>query len=139
MTCRAASLLFAALLVGGCAPMPHGANPRAGVAQRMMVENALSRAASQVRGCYRAPRVSFRGRQIVTRLRVRFTPEGELADLPRVMFQDGVTPENQSYAPRMAQAAIEAVLRCTPLRLPPALYRNGWSVFELTFSPNAVA
>jgi hypothetical protein len=130
---RAATLLVVAALIGGCAPVAHPPS------QGAMVNDALTRAASQVRGCYRTPRVSFRGRQIVTRLRVRFTPEGELADLPKVVFQDGVTPENQTYAQRMAQAAIEAVMRCTPLRLPPALYRDGWSVFELTFSPNAVA
>jgi hypothetical protein len=139
MRCRAATFLLAVVLIGGCAPLPDRASQRVGVSQRAMIQSALSRAASQVRGCYRAPRVSFRGRQIVTRLRVRFTPDGELAGIPTVMFQDGVTPENRSYAQRMAQAAIEAVMRCTPLQLPPALYRDGWSVFELTFSPNAVA
>lgn len=133
MTCRAVTPLLVAALIGGCAPIPQRPSHRA------LVDEALARAATQVRGCYRTPRVSFRGRQIVTRLRVRFTPEGQLAGLPIVMFQDGVTPENQFYADHMAQAAIEAVMRCTPLRLPPALYQNGWSAFELTFSPNAAA
>ena len=133
MTCRAATPLLLAALAGGCTPIPDRPS------QRVQIQEVLTRAASQVRGCYRAPRVSFHGRQIVTRLRVRFTPEGELAGLPVVMFQDGVTPENEYYAGRMAQAAIEAVMRCTPLRLPPALYHDGWSAFDLTFSPNAVA
>ena len=133
MTFRLAAPLLLAALVGGCAPIPQRPSHRA------LVDEALARAATQVRGCYRSPRVSFRGRQIVTRLRVRFTPEGQLAGLPIVMYQDGVTPENRLYADRMAQAAIEAVMRCTPLRLPPALYQDGWAAFELTFSPHGVA
>ena len=98
------------------------------------VDAALQSAASQVRRCYRMPRVSFGGRHIVTRVRVRLTPEGDLAGLPVVLVQDGVTPANQLYAQPMAEAAIRAVMTCAPLHLPPDLYRNGWSDFDLTFA-----
>ena len=129
MTNRAMPLLFLAVLAGGCAPLPTPASRRA------QVEQVLQSAALQVRRCYRTPRVSFGGRQIVTRLRIRLTPEGGLAGLPTVLVQDGVTPANRPYAAPMAQAAVEAVMRCAPLRLPPALYLGGWSDFDLTFSP----
>src|SRR5688500_8038993 len=113
MNSRAAPFLLLAALAGGCATAPDPAR-RAEVAQ------ALDSAARQVRRCYRAPRASLHGRQIITRLRVRLTPEGELAGLPTLFEQSGVTSANRDYAGPMAEAAIAAVLRCAPLRLPPA-------------------
>src|SRR5687768_1119748 len=112
--CHLALMLVAAALTPGCAPVapPRPATPR------IDINRVLAQAATQVRRCYRSPRVSFEGRQIVTRLRVRFNGDGQLAQLPVVIDQMGVTPRNQTYAGRMAEAAIEAVLRCTPLQLP---------------------
>ena len=102
------------------------------------VEAAVSSAAEQIRHCYRSPPVSSRARQIVTRLHLRVTPQGELADLPQIVFQTGVTPETEAYAPTMAQAAIAAVMRCAPLRLPQEVYQGGWDEFDVTFSPRAL-
>ena len=96
-------------------------------------------AARQVKRCYRAPRVASSGRQIVTRLRVRYRPDGGLADVPQIVSQGGVTPANQVYAGKMAEAAGLAVMRCAPLNLPPELYDKGWSVLDFTFSPGARA
>lgn len=96
-------------------------------------------AAAQVKRCYRTPRVTSVGRRISTRLRVRYAPDGTLAELPTVLDQGGVTPDNARYADDMAEAAVTAVLRCTPLTLPAELYRGGWDEFELTFSPSARA
>ena len=127
-----ASFLLLAVLAGACTSLPP--QPR-----HVEVEAALQSAAQQVRRCYRAPRVASGGRQIVTRLRVRLTPEGELAELPILLDQSGINSVNRSYAGPMAEAAIGAVMRCAPLRLPPALYVNGWSDFDLTFSPMAAA
>ena len=59
--------------------------------------------------------------------------------LPELIAQRGVTPTNQHYATRMTEAATLAVIRCSPLSLPPELYQGGWDDFELTFSPRAVA
>jgi hypothetical protein len=128
MASRSTPLLLFAALAGGCGTVPPARPSRA------QVEQVLQTAALQVRRCYRMPRVSFGGRHIVTRLRVRLTPEGQLADLPVVLMQDGVTPTNQLYARPMAEAAIQAVISCAPLRLPPSLYQGGWSDFDLTFS-----
>jgi hypothetical protein len=133
MASRVAPLLLLAALSGGCIVLP--AEP----ARNFEVEQALQSAARQVHRCYRAPRVSSAGRLIVTRLRVRLTPDGQLAGLPVLIGQSGVTPTNRTSARPMAEAAIAAVLRCAPLRLPPDLYARGWSAFELTFSPLGVA
>jgi len=125
-------LVLLAAIVGGCAPV------RSVSADNAQIDAALVEVGRQVRRCYRFPRVSFQGRQIVTRLRIRVTTDGQVATLPVVVFQTGVTPANQAYASRMAEAAIEAVMRCAPIRLPESAFRDGWSEFELTFSPVAV-
>jgi hypothetical protein len=129
------AFLFLPLLAGGCVQPP----PR-----RMLVVDAAatavaSAAAAQVKRCYRAPRVPSAGKRIVTRLRVRFTPDGMLAGVPQLVFQQGVTPENASYAAPMAEAASMAVILCAPLHLPPELHRGGWDALYLTFSPRALA
>src|SRR5687768_1528080 len=128
-------LLLAAALAPGCAALPPPARP----APRIEAGAVLALAASQVQRCYRSPRVSFEGRQIVTRLRVRFTGDGQLVQLPVVIDQSGLTPRNRPYAGRMAQAAIAAVLRCAPLRLPDGLSAAHAFAFDMTFSPLAPA
>ncbi|HWT13740.1 MAG TPA: hypothetical protein VN231_13380 [Allosphingosinicella sp.] len=138
MAPRAALLLLLASVAAGCASMP-AARERPARSARVGVDDVLSLAASQVRRCYRSPRVASAGRQIVTRLRVRFTADGQLAQLPVVVAQDGVNANNQPYAGRMAEAAIEAVLRCAPLRLPGGIPANRLLAFDLTFSPLAPA
>lgn len=100
---------------------------------------AMGAAAEQVRRCYRTPRIASAGKQISTRLRVRFAPDGTLAALPAVVAQSGVTAANLAYAGRMAEAASMAVVKCAPLRLPPESYQSGWREFDLTFSPRALA
>ena len=126
VTCSA----LTAALLGGCV---HSAGPNPAA-----VSEAIAAAASRVRSCYRSPRVPFEARQIVTRLRVRYAPDGQPASLPVVVSQGSVTPGNRAYADEMAQAAVSAVLRCGPMRLPPDLHSGGWDDFDLTFSPGAV-
>ncbi|MBA2918371.1 hypothetical protein GON01_05220 [Sphingomonas sp. MAH-20] len=100
-----------------------------------LVAKATADAAAQVKRCYRAPKVFGTGRRISTKLAVRYAPDGSIIGLPSVVSQGGVTPENAMFADDMAAAAIESVVRCSPLHLPPELYAYGWSSFELTFSP----
>jgi hypothetical protein len=103
------------------------------------VRAVASEAARQVRRCYRSPVVPTAARRIVTRLRVRFAPDGSLAGLPQIVFQQNVTPETAPWAGRMAEAATGAVLRCAPYRLPADHYRGGWDQLDLTFSPGLLA
>lgn len=124
---------LALLVLPGCVQKPEPARINA-----TLYNEVAQRAAAQVRRCYRTPRVASSGKQISTRLLVRFREDGGLAALPKVVSQAGVTPDNSAYAPKMAEAAGLAVMRCAPLRLPPDLYQ-GWGLIELTFSPAARA
>ncbi len=130
----AAFLLTAATVAGaGCATRREPARP-----DPVKVARVVSAAAAQVKRCYRTPRVARPARQIVTRLRVRFAPDGTLGAAPQVVAQSGITPANHVFAPQMADAAIQSVVRCAPLVLPPELYEFGWNEFDLTFSPGAM-
>lgn len=128
------------LLLSACAApvavapqkIPAGPDPAA-------VARAVSRAADQVKGCYRSPKLNRLARQIVTVLHVSYTADGNLATSPVLVRQDGVTEQNSVYAGQMARAAIEAVERCVPIHLPPELYEGGWKEFDLTFSPRGLA
>ncbi len=111
---------------------PRQSDPAA--ASRVLVSAAM-----QIKRCYRSPPIAREARQITTRLRVRYAQDGTLAQMPLVVTQDGITPENQPFAARMAEAAIQAVIRCAPLRLPADEYDRIWREFELTFSPSGVA
>ena len=105
---------------------------------RIVAGPILASAIGQVRRCYQTPRVGRSARQIVTVIRVRLTREGHPDGLPTVLAQQGVTPENRPFAGRMAEAAIGAVMRCAPLRLPAETYEV-WREIDLTFSPRASA
>jgi hypothetical protein len=101
----------------------------------VLVAKVTADAAAQVKRCYRAPNIFGTGRRISTKLAVRYAPDGTIVGVPVVVSQGGVTPENEMFADEMAAAAIESVVRCSPVHLPPELYAMGWSSFELTFSP----
>jgi hypothetical protein len=138
MGCRVsqgcAGCLAALAVLAGCAGgLP--AEPR----DPPQLREAVASAAAQAKRCYRQPKVAFAGRQIVTRLRVRLTEDGRLAGVPTLVWQGSVTPANRPYAARMAEAAMFAVIRCAPFRLPPELHHGGWEELELTFSPRALA
>lgn len=133
---RSVLVLPLALATIACArPATPGPDPR-------LVAQVTASAADQVRRCYRSPRLSREARsakQIVTRLRVRYLPDGQLADYPLLLSQANITASNRAHAPAMAEAAMVAVVRCSPLVLPPNLYHAGWDEFDLTFSPRVFA
>jgi hypothetical protein len=130
------SAALAALVVAGCAATPA---PRATAASpapdSRVVKSLTDSAARQVKRCYRSPRLSRDARQISTRLRVTYAPDGQLATLPVLLEQGGVTEANRAHARAMAEAAMLAVVRCSPLSLPREYYQAGWDEFDLTFSP----
>jgi hypothetical protein len=130
------ALLPLAAFLAGCVqsqPARHAGPDRAAVVQ------AIASAAKQVNRCYRSPKVPTSGKRIITRLRVRVAPDGTVSGVPVVLSQSSVTPENQAWAPRMAEAASLAVIRCSPLHLPAELHQGGWDEFELIFSPRLLA
>jgi hypothetical protein len=123
-------LALGALTLSACATAPVKRDIASDLARKVTAD-----AAAQVRRCYRTPKVLGEGKRIITRLHVRYAPDGTIIGLPTVLSQSGVTPGNRLFADEMAQAAIASVVRCSPLRLPPELYEFGWNNFELTFSP----
>lgn len=131
---EASALALASMVAWGCTTVPE-----AGAPGELALDGVGQQAARQVKRCYRAPRVASSGKQISTRLRVRYRPDGGLANLPQIVWQGGVTAANQAYAGKMAEAAGLAVMRCAPVNLPPELYSKGWSVLHFTFSPGARA
>ncbi len=135
-----AATLPIALLAGCAAPAAAPATVRAGAhPDPRVVARLTDSAASQVKRCYRSPRIAKSARQITTRLRVYYAPDGQLASLPVLIAQAGVTDANRAHAAAMAEAAMLAVVRCSPLDLPRELYQAGWDEFELTFAPRTFA
>ena len=128
--------LIASLAIAGCSMPRLQRQTDLSVAA---VDSAIAAAADQVRRCYRSPRLAAPGRSISTRLRVRYASDGTLIGLPMIVSQSGVTPSNETYARRLAEAASLAVIRCVPLRLPDGSYLYGWSEFDLIFSPRGLA
>ena len=104
----------------------------------MVVPQLLGKAAAQVKTCYRVARLGSAARQIGTVLAVRYAPDGTLLGAPRLVRQTGVTPANEPFAARMAEAASFAVVRCQPIKLPAELY-GLWDDFELTFTMGVAA
>ncbi len=125
---RAAATLML-LANAACTAVPDEVRP-----SEELFAGLAAQAAGQIKRCYRSPRVASVGRQISTRLRVRFQPDGRLAGVPIVVAQTGVTAANQSFAGKMAEAAGLAVMRCTPVTLPPELHARGWRELDFTFS-----
>ena len=126
---------LALLALAACTTLPQARS----APDPQLLARATRSAAQQVKRCYRAPRLTREARQISTRLRVRYTVDGQLAELPILLSQGGITPSNRAHAPAMAEAAMVAVVRCSPLVLPPELYHAGWDEFDLTFSPPSFA
>jgi hypothetical protein len=91
--------------------------------------------ARQIQPCYRSPKIIGAARTISTRLRVRYGRDGALIGPPELISQAGVTETNRLYAERMAEAARMAVIRCAPVRIPPALAAYPVNEIDLLFSP----
>jgi hypothetical protein len=101
-------------------------------------DQAIASAAAQVRRCYHDPVAPSVARRIITRLRVRYAENGNLIGPPEIVSQEGVSPVNQAYAGRMAEAARLSVIRCSPLHLPVEAHRGGWDEFDLIFGRSAM-
>jgi hypothetical protein len=94
--------------------------------------------AAQVKPCYVTPTGGTDTASIVSILRLRFNPDGSVDGRPAVTDHQGVTGTNQGYVRQMDDAAIRAILRCSPLKLPPELYEGGWEDIEFGFYPQSM-
>lgn len=111
--------------------------PRAALSGIQM-RGLASAIAAQVKPCYVIPTGGADAATIVSVLRLRFNPDGSVSGTPNVTAHEGVTDTNRSYVRQMDDAAVRAVLRCSPLRLPPELYEGGWEDIEFGFYPQAM-
>jgi hypothetical protein len=111
--------------------------PRAALSGIQM-RGLASAIAAQVKPCYVIPTGGADALSIISVLRLRFNADGSVSGTPNVTSHEGVTETNRSYVRQMDDAAVRAVLRCSPLRLPPELYEGGWEDIEFGFYPQAM-
>lgn len=89
---------------------------------------------SQIAPCWNPPIGGADVQTMTAVLRIRLNRDGSVAAPPELISQTGATPGNAAYARAFVDTARRAVLRCTPLTLPPELY-SWWQDFELNFDP----
>jgi len=111
--------------------------PRAALSGIQM-RGLASAIAAQVKPCYVIPTGGVDALSVVSIMRLRFKADGSVDGTPSVTDHQGVTGSNQGYVRQMDDAAIRAVLRCSPLKLPPDLYEGGWEDIEFAFYPQAM-
>lgn len=118
-------------------PKGKGQTPRASVISEAAAAGLASAITRQFKPCYDLGALQgTSAMSIYTVLRLRYDKDGTVAVAPTLVEQSGVTPQNRSYARQIEEVARRAVLRCTPVRLPPELYDGGWDDFELRFIPS---
>lgn len=110
--------------------------PHAAAVSAQAMSGLIGLIASKVKPCYNPPAGGNDSGQIVTILSIRMNKDGSVASVTPGA-QSGVTASNSAYARQMADAAVRAVKRCSPITgLPPELYDGGWSDFDFRFRPD---
>ncbi len=89
---------------------------------------------AQVTPCFTPPVGSAAAGKITALLHIAISRDGSIAGRPGLVSQTGVTGANAAYARAFAEAAMRAVLRCAPLKLPAAQY-DQWAQVEINFDP----
>jgi len=87
----------------------------------------------QVAGCWRIDGGRQEARSLVVPIRVRLSSDGRLIGQPEV--QEPGRYSSDGYYRSAADAAVRAVIGCSPLRLPPQDY-NLWRDLVLNFDPS---
>lgn len=90
----------------------------------------------QVKPCYTIPAGGTDVTSIISKIRLRLKKDGSISIAPELMGNSGVTPANQPYLRQMNEAAMRALQRCAPYKLPPDLYEGGWEDLAFNFIPN---
>ena len=89
---------------------------------------------AQVTPCFTPPVGGAAAGKITALLHIAISRDGSIAGRPGLVSQTGVTGANAAYARAFAEAAMRAVLRCAPLKLPAAQY-DQWAQVEINFDP----
>ena len=89
---------------------------------------------AQVAPCWNPPIGGADVKKMTVVLRADFGRDGAVIGRPAVVGQTGATAGNAAYSRAFADTAVRAVLRCSPLRLPPKLF-DLWKSVEINFDP----
>ena len=109
--------------------------PHASQVSAQSMAGLVALIAAKVKPCYNPPAGGADAGQIVTMLSIRMNRDGSVASVTPGA-QSGVNASNQAYARQMADAAVRAVRRCSPISgLPAELYQGGWDDFDFRFRP----
>lgn len=92
---------------------------------------------AQIFLCWNPPIGGADVRDMTVVLRADYAKDGTIIGLPKLVSQSGATAGNADYARVFADTARRAMLRCSPLKLPPKLYDN-WKTIELNFDPKSL-
>ncbi len=93
---------------------------------------------AQVAPCWNPPIGGADVRKMTVIIRADFGRDGAVIGTPSIVSQTGVSTGNGDYARAFAETARRAVLRCSPLKLPPKLY-DVWRSVEINFDPESMA
>jgi outer membrane biosynthesis protein TonB len=92
---------------------------------------------SQVAPCWNPPIGGADVKRMTVVIRADFGRDGRIIGVPTVVSQTGRTAGNADYSRAFAETARRAVLRCSPLKLPPKLY-DLWKSVEINFDPESM-
>lgn len=90
---------------------------------------------AQVAPCWNPPIGGADVKKMTVVLHIELNRDGSVVGRPSIVSQTGATAGNADYARAFAETARRAVLRCSPLKLPPEMY-DAWKAFELNFDPS---
>ncbi len=92
---------------------------------------------AQVAPCWNPPIGGADVRKMTVVIRADYGRDGGVIGQPSVVSQTGATAGNADYSRAFAETARRAVLRCSPLKLPPKLY-DLWKSVEINFDPESM-
>ena len=117
--------------IGVAAPRTATIDPRAAATLAQAIQ-------AQVAPCWNPPIGGADVRKMTVLIRADFGRDGRVIGVPSVVSQTGVSAGNGDYSRAFAETAKRAVLRCSPLKLPPKLY-DVWRSVEINFDPESMA
>lgn len=109
--------------------------PRVAAISPIAMNGLVALIASQVKPCYTIPAGGTDTTSIISRVRLRLKRDGSIAVAPELIGNLGVNANNQPYQRQMNEAAIRALQRCAPYKLPAELYEGGWEDLIFRFNP----
>jgi outer membrane biosynthesis protein TonB len=92
---------------------------------------------AQVAPCWNPPIGGADVRRMTVVIRAEYGRDGRVIGQPSVVSQTGATAGNADYSRAFAETARRAVLRCSPLKLPPKMY-DMWKSVEINFDPESM-